>query len=178
INVLLFLYPNVTNANAKWIQNGITIAGENEQGNAMNQLSDSYGLYVDDDQTVYIADCANNRIVEWKCGATTGRVVVGGNGKGNYSDQLYCPTDLIIDKERNSLIICDYRHERVVRWSRQNGKNGETIISNVRCYGLTMNDDRFLSIVDYDKHEVKRVRMRENQETVVADGNRCGNRLD
>ncbi|CAF4796637.1 unnamed protein product, partial [Rotaria sp. Silwood2] len=156
INVLLFLSPNVNNINAKWIQNGITIAGENGQGNAMNQFSSSYGLCVDDDQTVYIADCANHSIVEWKCSARTGLVVTGGNGKGNYSDQLYCPTDLIIDKERNSLIICDYRHERVVRWSRQNGKNGETIISNVRCYGLTMDDDRFLSIIDYNKHEVRR----------------------
>ncbi|CAF4045751.1 unnamed protein product [Rotaria sp. Silwood2] len=91
------------------------LLGENGQGNAMNQFSSPYGLCVDDDQTVYIDDCANHTTVEWKYGARTGRVVTDGNGKENRSDQLYCPTDMIIDKERNSLIICDYRHEKVVR---------------------------------------------------------------
>ncbi|CAF4513538.1 unnamed protein product, partial [Rotaria sp. Silwood2] len=69
--------------NARWQQNGITVAGGNRQGNGINQLSYPLGLYVDDDQTVYVADESNHRIVEWKCGATSGQVVAGGNGQGN-----------------------------------------------------------------------------------------------
>ncbi|CAF4230800.1 unnamed protein product, partial [Rotaria magnacalcarata] len=38
-------------------KNGVIIAGGNGRGDAMNQLSQPWGLYVDDDQTVYIADC-------------------------------------------------------------------------------------------------------------------------
>ena len=64
--------------------------------------------------------------------------MAGGNGRGNRSDQLYCPAGVIIDNEKDSLIICDYVNDRVVRWSPQNGESGETIISNVRCWGLTM----------------------------------------
>ncbi|CAF5130593.1 unnamed protein product, partial [Rotaria sp. Silwood1] len=108
------------NTNTKWIQNGITVAGVNGRGAGMHQLCNPWGSYVGDDQTVYIADCSNHRIVEWKRGATTGRVVAGGNGAGNRPDQLNCPTDVIIDKERDSLIICDYENKRVVRWPRQN----------------------------------------------------------
>ncbi|CAF1267424.1 unnamed protein product [Rotaria sp. Silwood1] len=166
------------NTNAKWIQNGITIAGGNGQGNALNQLASPHGLCIDNDQTVYIADCWNHRIMEWKPGATTGRVVAGGNGQGNHSNQLNYPADVIIDKKRNSLIICDYNNKRVVRWPLQNSTHGETIISNIGCLGLTMDDDEFLYIVDKDKHEVRRYRMEENQETVVAGGNGQGNRLD
>ncbi|CAF3847468.1 unnamed protein product [Rotaria sp. Silwood1] len=115
------------------MQNGVTVAGGNAYGSEMNQLSNAYGLCLDDDQTIYIAEYSNNRIVEWKYGATTGRVVAGGNGCGNRPNQLYCPTDVIIDKERDSLIICDYVNRRVVRWPRQNGTKGEIIISGVLC---------------------------------------------
>ncbi|CAF4276111.1 unnamed protein product, partial [Rotaria magnacalcarata] len=67
--------------NARWKQNGLTVAGGNGQGNGINQLSYPHGLYVDDDQTVYVADQYNHRIVEWKSGATSGQVVAGGNGQ-------------------------------------------------------------------------------------------------
>ncbi|CAF2762419.1 unnamed protein product [Rotaria sp. Silwood2] len=166
------------NANAKWVQNGITVAGGKGHGSETHQLKNPWGLCVDDDQTVYIADFYNHRIVEWKCGATTGRVVAGGNGQGNRSDQLNCPTNAIIDKERDSLIICDRGNQRIVRWPRHNGTNGETIISNVGCSCLTMDDDGFIYIADWDEHEVRRYRIGESQGIVVAGRNGQGNRLD
>ncbi|CAF3616912.1 unnamed protein product [Rotaria sp. Silwood1] len=177
-NRIIYIQEQQQNCDVQWIQNGITVAGGNEQGKEINQLNYPYGLCVDDDQTVYIADCNNHRIMEWKCGATTGRVVAGGNGSGNRLDQLSDPTDVIIDKERDSLIISDRGNRRVVRWPRQNGTNGETIISNIGCLSLTMDDDGFLYIVDYDKHNVKRFRMEEGRGTVVAGGNGPGNRLN
>ena len=42
--------------NARWQQNGLTVAGGNGKGNGNNQLSNPWGLYIDDDQTIYIAD--------------------------------------------------------------------------------------------------------------------------
>jgi hypothetical protein len=50
--------------NVKWIQNGLTVAGGNGRGNAPNQLYSPYGVYVDDDQTVYVADYSNRHIIE------------------------------------------------------------------------------------------------------------------
>ncbi|CAF1445363.1 unnamed protein product [Adineta steineri] len=165
-------------ASTKWIQNGITVAGDHGDGNGKNQLSNPCGLAVDDHQTVYIADSWNHRIVAWELGATTGRVVAGGNGGGNRADQLTSPTGVIIDKKRDCLIVCEHENKRVVRWPCKNGTRGETIISGVQCYGLTMDDQGYLYIPDYNKHEVRRYRIGDTQGTVVAGGNGSGNRLD
>ncbi|CAF1376544.1 unnamed protein product [Rotaria sp. Silwood1] len=164
--------------NAKWVQSGLTVAGENGSGNGINQLYYPYGLYVDDDQTIYIADHGNHRIVERKIGATSGQVVAGGTGSGNGSHQLDGPRDVIVDKERDSLIICDPNNRRVVRWPRRNGTSGETIISNIDCISLTMDENGSLYVVDYMKDEVKRYRFGDTEGTVVAGGNGRGNRLD
>ncbi|CAF5129072.1 unnamed protein product [Rotaria sp. Silwood1] len=160
--------------NAKWSQNGITVAGGNGKGSETNQLYYPYGLYVDDDQTIYVADCRNHRIVEWKSGATNGKVVAGGNG----TNQLNSPFDVIIDKESDSLIISDWENNRVVRWPRRNGTRGETIISNIACFGLTMDDNGFLYVVDWKQHEVRRYKIGDTKGTVVAGGNGKGYRLD
>ncbi len=136
------------------------------------------GLYVDDNQTVYVADQRNHRIVEWKLGAMSGQVVAGGNGQGSGAHQLSSPTDVIVDKERDSLIICDRSNRRVVRWPRRNGTNGETIISDISCTGLTMDENGSLYVTDTDKGEVRLYRRGESQGTLVAGGNGKGNRLD
>ncbi|CAF3884317.1 unnamed protein product, partial [Rotaria sp. Silwood1] len=164
--------------NATWSKNGITVAGGNGYGSEINQLNCPLGLYVDDDQTVYVADQYNHRIVEWKYGATNGKVVAGGNEKGNGAHQLNGPRDVIIDKESDSLIISDEGNKRVVRWPRRNGTGGETIISKISCFGLTMDDNGFLYVVDNGKHGVRRYEIDDTKGIMVAGGNGEGNRLD
>ncbi|CAF3923207.1 unnamed protein product [Rotaria sp. Silwood2] len=163
--------------NALWQQNGITVAGGNGEGNGTNQLNGPVALYVDDNQAIYVADVLNDRIMEWKLGATNGQVVAGGNGRGNGANQLNSPADVIIDKETDSLIICD-GNGRVVRWPRRNGTSGETIISNISCVGLTIDEKGFLYVVDRIRNEVRRYRRGESQGTVIAGGNGQGNRLN
>ncbi|CAF4323213.1 unnamed protein product [Rotaria sp. Silwood2] len=162
--------------NARWIQSGLTVAGGNQQGNESNQLNWPHGLFVDDDQTIYVANWGNNRIVEWKYGAASGQVVAGGNGPGNGANQLYFPEDVIVDKERDSLIICDGK--RVVQWPRRNGISGEILISNISCTGLTMDETGSLYVANGEKHEVRRYKIGDNEGTVVAGSNGAGNRLD
>ncbi|CAF3852080.1 unnamed protein product [Adineta steineri] len=172
------LYNHI-NINTKWRQHGITVAGRNGDGNRLNQLSYPQGIYVDDDhQTIYIADYDNHRIIEWKYGAKNGQVVAGGNGYGNRSDRLNHPTDVIVDKTNNSLIICDSEHSRVVRWSRQNGTNGKTIISDIDCCGLTMDNNGDLYVSDYEKNEVRRWKQGKKEGTIVTGGNGKGNHLN
>ena len=53
--------------NARWSQNGVTVAGGNGLGNAINRLYYPNGLDIDDDnEIIVIADTWNHRIVEWK----------------------------------------------------------------------------------------------------------------
>ena len=126
---------------AKWKQNGITIAGGNGNGNRLNQLSYPVGIYVDNDQTIYIADCWNDRIVAWKCNEKDSQIVAGGNGGGNRNDQLKWPTDVIVDKRNDSLIICDYGNKRVMGCSRQTNTSGKIIISDIACRSAAIDNN-------------------------------------
>ncbi|CAF1308038.1 unnamed protein product [Rotaria sordida] len=112
-------------------------------------------------------------------GDTNGQVVAGGHGQGNRLDQLNGPTDVLIDKETDSLIICDRDNRRVVRWPRRNGTTqGEILIDNIRCWGLAMDDQRYLYISDFDKHEVRRYQIGDKNGTIVAGGNGQGTGLN
>jgi sugar lactone lactonase YvrE len=165
------------NDNTIWMQNGITIAGGNGQGNRLNQLSNPHDTYVDD-QRIYIADSNNHRIVEWECGAKIGEVVAGGNGQGNRLDQLNYPTSVIFDKNNDSFIICDQGNRRVVQWSRQNDTNAEIIISDIDCNSLATDKNGYLYVSDKEKHEVIIWKTGEINGTIVAGGNGQGNELN
>ncbi|CAF1301705.1 unnamed protein product, partial [Rotaria sordida] len=163
--------PNIP-INARWAQNATTVAGGHGEGSATNQLSWPHGLFVDDDQTIVIADWGNHRIVQWKMGDTNGQVVAGGKDPGNRLDQLNRPTDVLIGKETDSLIICDWLNRRVVRWSRRSGTTqGEILIDNIGCRGLAMDDQRYLYISDTDKDEVRRYQIGDKNGTIVAGAN-------
>ncbi|CAF3707758.1 unnamed protein product, partial [Adineta steineri] len=163
---------------AKWRRHGITVAGGNGQGSRNNQLSNPYSCYIDEDETMYIADYSNHSIVEWKRGATNGQIVAGGNGSGNQNNQLNGPISVIVDEVNDCLIISDCGNQRVIRWPRQNGTSGQTIIANISCYGLTMDKEGDLYVCDYEKHEVRRWTIGDTNGILVAGGNGQGNRLD
>jgi len=60
-----------------------------------------------------------------------------------------------IDKENDSLIICNNRNKRVVRRSRQNGTTEETVILKIACWDLMIDNDRYLYVPDVNKQEVR-----------------------
>lgn len=96
-------------------------------------------------------------------------IVAGGHGEGHQLYQLNQATDVLVDNKSDSLIICDGGNRRVVRWSRQKGKNeGELWIDNIRCWGLAMDDERNLYVSDTEKHQVKRYTLRDRNGTIIA----------
>ncbi|CAM4775209.1 unnamed protein product [Rotaria magnacalcarata] len=165
--------------NARWAQNSVTVAGGNGKGSATNQLYWPYGLFIDKDQTVIIADCSNHRILQWKTSDRNGQVVAGGNNCGDGLNQLHGPTDVLIDKETDNLILCDELNRRVVQWSRHGDTpQREILIDNIKCWGLAMDDQRYLYVSDTEKHEVRRYQLGEKHGTLVAGGNGQGSGLN
>ena len=162
------------NINQTWRQHGTTKAGTYEDGSEFDQLSDPRGMYIDNDQTIYVADTDHHRIMEWKRDAKIGTVVAGGNGDGKLNSQLDWPTKVIVDRENDSLVICDFKNERVVRWPRRNGTHGEILIANIDCSNLIMDNDGYLYVSDWLEHEVRRWKMGEVNGTKVAGGNEEG----
>ncbi|CAF3294937.1 unnamed protein product [Rotaria sp. Silwood2] len=109
---------------------------------------------------------------------TNGKVVAGGHGTGNRSDQLKGPINLLIDKETDSLIICDRWNRRVVQWPRRSGTTqGEILLDNILCSGLAMDDQRYLYVSDTTKNEVWRYRIGDKNGTLVAGGDGTGDGL-
>ncbi|CAF0841964.1 unnamed protein product [Adineta steineri] len=158
----------------KWKQNAITVAGGKGEGQQLNQLNRPFGIFIDKNKNIFIADCENHRIIEWKYNAKQGQVIAGGNGKGNRTDQLNCPTDVIVDEKNHSIIISDMSNRRVIQWLNQ---TQQILIHNINCYGLAMDKYGYLYVSDTEKNEVRRWKMGEyNEGTVVAGGNSQGNK--
>ncbi|CAF4065792.1 unnamed protein product, partial [Adineta steineri] len=159
----------------KFEQFGTTVAGGNGQGAGLNQLNCPQGIFIDNDRSIYIADTLNHRIVKWKLNSNEGQIIAGENGQGNQNNQLNWPMDIIFDKENNSFIISDMGNKRVIRYFDQ---NQQTIMSNINCWGLTIDKNGFIYACDFENHEVRRWREGEEKGELVAGGNGEGNHLN
>jgi hypothetical protein len=90
----------------KWLKDekeGIVVAGGNDDGNSLTQLSRPHGLIVHQLGQIYVADDGNHRVMRWCKGAKEGTIVVGGNGFGKESNQFNRPHGLSFDRQRESL---------------------------------------------------------------------------
>ncbi|CAF0780849.1 unnamed protein product [Adineta steineri] len=161
----------------QWKQNGITIVGGDKYENELDQLYEPQGILIDH-KAIIIVDHQNHRILEWKIGTQTGEIIAGGNGPGDKLNQLAQPVDVILDKQNDSLIICDRNNERVMRWFRQNQTNPQVFIPNIDCYGLAMDNNGSIYVTDWKKSTVTRWKEGEINGTVVAGGNGKGNELN
>ncbi|CAF0868106.1 unnamed protein product [Adineta steineri] len=165
--------------NTKWKQNAVTVAGGNGWDSGSNQLNYPYGIYIDnDDESIYIADAMNHRIVRWELDAKASKIVAGGNGRGNRIDQLDFPADVILDKEKKYVIICDNGNKRVVRWSRQNSQDQQIWISSIMCRGFSMDNNGDIYISDMENYQVRRFQEGDSIGKVVAGGNDHGDQLN
>ncbi|CAF1389733.1 unnamed protein product [Adineta steineri] len=170
---------STTNNNTRWKQNAVTVAGGNGLGIESNQLYNPRGIYINnDDQSIYIADTSNHRIVRWEFGADNGEIVAGGNGKGYGIHQLNDPSDVVLDKEKKYIIICDQTNARVTRWSRQNSQDPQILIHRIYCWGLAIDNNGDLYVSDLLKHEVRRFQQGDKEGTVVAGGHGLGSSFD
>jgi len=180
INKLLInITPTPTTTDLKWKQQATTIAGGNRKGNQLNQFNTPFEICVDDQQqTIYVADCGNHRIIKWKFGERNGEVVAGGNERRNRIDQLNYPSSVILDQNKKSLIICDQGNRRVIRWSLENQNDRQILIKDISCFGLMMNNKGDLFVSDWRRDEVKRWKKDEKQGIVVAGGDGNGDKLN
>ena len=150
----------------KWRQYGITV------------LIDSYvnsdTIDIDDSDNLYICRHEHNHVEVWSNNFTEKRIVVGGNGNGSETNQLSMPTDIIVNRKSNSIIICDRGNRRIVQWSLRNTTNGNILISNIDCYKLAIDDQDYLYVSNREQHEVRRWNVKTHENILVAGGNGPG----
>ncbi|CAF1312321.1 unnamed protein product [Adineta steineri] len=136
----------------KWKQDAITVAGGNLAGQKLNQFNCPAGIFIDKKKNIFIVDCANHRVVEWKYNTTEVQIIAGGNGKGNRMNQLNYPQGIIVDR-LGQIYVADSGNSRIMRWC-EGKEEGEVIVGgNQRhqlhgCHDLSFEDEGNLYVVD------------------------------
>ena len=103
----IYINDTYNNRIQMWAHNatvGVTVAGGNNQGSALNQLNHPHGFFVDDAGNMYVSDAGNFRILKFPPGstnATYGVVVAGGNGHGMGLNQFNNPFSVYVDNAGN-----------------------------------------------------------------------------
>ncbi|CAF0985232.1 unnamed protein product [Adineta steineri] len=143
---------------------GIVVAGGNGQGNQLNQLSTPGFIFVDEEQSVYVSDRDNHRVMKWIKDARTGRIVAGGNGNGKNLNQLFSPQGVIVD-DFGQIHVADFNNDRVMRWceGKEEGEiivdgNGEGEQSNQLNgpSGFSFDDEGNLFVADNRNHRIQK----------------------
>ncbi|CAF1505927.1 unnamed protein product [Adineta steineri] len=143
---------------------GIVVAGGNGDGNELNQLNQPTFIFVDDDQSVYVSDQNNHRVMKWRKGAKEGTVVAGGNGRGRNLNQLSSPAGMIVD-DLGRIYVVDTDNDRVMRWCEGKeegeiivGGNGEGNQSNQLAdpINLSFDDEGNLYVADFLNHRIQK----------------------
>ncbi|CAF1036012.1 unnamed protein product [Rotaria sp. Silwood1] len=96
--------------NLRWNQTGVRIAGTGTYGSTTNQFHDPLWIYIDANDTLYVADHHNYRIQKWNQGATVGITIVDTSSADDH------PEAITFDKN-GFLYITGHNNNRVVRYS-------------------------------------------------------------
>ncbi|CAF0890073.1 unnamed protein product [Adineta steineri] len=105
---------------------GIVVAGGNGEGDQLNQLDFPTYIFVGEDQSVYVTDLNNHRVMKWIKDAKEGRILAGGHGQGRDLKQLYCPAGVIVDR-LDQVYVADCGNHRIMRWC-EGKEEGEIIV--------------------------------------------------
>ncbi|CAF1362905.1 unnamed protein product [Adineta steineri] len=165
-NGFLYVSDREKNEVRRWTMGeyneGIVVAGGNGQGDQLNQLSFPNFIFVDEDQSVYVSDDNNNRVMKWRKDATEGTIVAGGNGYGGNLNQLSYPEGVIVD-HFGQIYVADNGNHRVMRWYEGKdegeivvGENGQENQPNQLYYprDLSFDDEGNLYVVDYGNNRI------------------------
>ncbi|UJR19272.1 hypothetical protein I4U23_022401 [Adineta vaga] len=135
IDISNTLYCSMRNQNSivkRWLgDNSSTttiVAGTGTAGNTSKSLDNPYGIFVDTNFDLYVADRRNHRIQLFHLGHSNG-ITIAGTGSSNITITLSYPSDIILDND-SYLFIVDSGNHRIVR----SGPNGFQCI--VGCSGV------------------------------------------
>ncbi|CAF1438430.1 unnamed protein product [Adineta steineri] len=161
-NGFLYVSHNVENEVRRWKigeydNEGIVVAGGNEEGDQFSQLNSPGFIFVDENQCVYISDQNNYRVMKWRKDAKEGTIVAGGNDAGENLNQLFQPEGVTVD-DLGQIYVADCQNHRVMRWC-EGKEEGEVVVggnglgnqSNQLHFptGLSFDDEGNLYVTDY-----------------------------
>ena len=153
-------------ADSKWTPDADTVAGSSAgvSGNDSSSLAFNAGIRIADNNTLYIADSSNNRVVVIQPGSTNATAIIG--SFGNATNQLHQSLDVFVTSE--FIHILDASNYRVQMWPK-NGSSGITVAGTTGVsgsssslinfdysYGIYMDKYGYLYVSDTQIHRVLR----------------------
>ena len=141
-------------------------------GNAINFATSAtvsgapYGLFVDTNNTVYVADRANHRLQMW---------LEGSNGTTRtYSGGLLYPYSVFATTNGDIYVDNGYSYNRVAKWMANGTKYNLTISVKDICYGLFVDVKNNLYCSVYYMHQVLMKSLDSNSNMwIIAAGTDC-----
>ena len=116
---MLYIVDSENHRIQLWIigaTSGVTVAGGNSNGPALNQLDKPRTVIGDSNGNLYISDTNNHRIVMWAQGASVGIVIAGTSGlQGSSSLLLKYPNGITFDSDKN-LYVADSNNFRIQKY--------------------------------------------------------------
>ena len=150
---------------------GRIVAGGNGCGKKLNQLHLPTYIFIDREETVYVSDRDNCRVMKWLKGANEGIIVAGGQGEGNSLNQLFRPMGLVVN-EIGDIYVADSGNNRIMCWS-LGSKEGRVVVggngagqgsnqlNNPR--GLSFDVENNLYVADWGNNRIQRFSVDKNK---------------
>ena len=142
----------------------IAVSGTGCRGIAQNELHEPWGIFVDTEFDLYVADAKNNRIQLFRPGQLNGITVAGNGTPGDL--QLNFPTGVVADRN-DYLYIADNRHDRVIRVKGGeyqcivgcSGKSGSTANALQKAYAVQLDSRGDLYVADEENDRIQKFQL-------------------
>ena len=133
----------------KWSNGATAIVA----GSELNSLNHPWGIFVDINLDLYVADFGNNRIQLFRRNQRNG-ITVAGNGSAKLTIELFHPTGIVLDGDRH-LFIVDQGNNRIIG----SDENGFRCINDKLSSPQTMSFDSYgnIYVTDRDNHRIQKM---------------------
>ncbi|CAF0901428.1 unnamed protein product [Adineta steineri] len=146
------------------LQNGNTVAGygNGTAGSDNNALNKPWGLAMGIDNSLYVCEYGNSRVMRFHEGSTLGIRVAGSASAGTGSNQLYEPSVLYVDASSNIYVADDINY-RVMYWANGSlsatkvvgtGYSGSSLNAVADVFGITVDSHGNIYVADTMNHRV------------------------
>ena len=149
---------------------------DGNSGGNLSALSSPLGIALGSDQSLYVADSGNHRVIKLPAGSLTGKVVAGTGTAGSSLNQLNGPRGIHVDPSLNVYVL-DANNYRVMLWLRNasvgilaagTGSSGSTLSSFSSADSLYVDSQGYIFVSDTNNHRVLRWAPNTTNAVIVA----------
>ena len=130
---------------------GTLVAGGNGRGNKLNQLTGPGYIFIDREESVYVSDRDNHRVMKWLKDASEGIIFAGGQDQGNSLNQLNHPQGLLVN-EVGDIYVADSGNHRIMCWSVESKESRVVVGGNGYGKGSNQLNDPICLLFDVESN--------------------------